>query len=125
MKNRSRIFCILIVGASLLFASFALAGEADDIKARMKERLATIDALKAQGVVGENNKGLLEVRGTGGQGADIVAAENNDRMVVYQAIAKKTGATVEQVGMRRALQIQATAAPGTWIQTGDGQWRKK
>lgn len=125
MKNRSRIFCILIVGASLLFASFAMAGEADAIKARMKERLATIDALKAQGVVGENNKGLLEVRGTGGQGTDIVTAENNDRMAVYQAIAQKTGTDAGKVGARRALQIRESALPGTWIQTDDGQWQKK
>ncbi|MDY6830917.1 MAG: YdbL family protein [Thermodesulfobacteriota bacterium] len=125
MKTRTFVFCILTAGLVLLAASFAMAGEADDIKARMKERLGTIDSLKAQGLIGENNQGLLELRKTGGKGADIVAEENRDRMVVYQAIARKTGATVEKVGARRALQIRETAAPGTWIQTDDGEWQKK
>ncbi|MFZ5563089.1 MAG: YdbL family protein [Thermodesulfobacteriota bacterium] len=124
MKNRFRVFCILIAAISLVFASLTLAGEAE-IKARMQERLPAINDLKAQGAIGENNQGLLEVRDAGGKGNDVVTAENSDRMAVYQAIARKTGATVEQVGSRRALQIREAAAPGTWIQGDDGKWQKK
>ena len=125
MKNISRILFVVLVGLSLLAPSLALAGEADGIKTRMKARLDTIDNLKAQGLIGENNQGLLALRGPGEKGADIVAEENSDRLVIYQAIARKTGATVGQVGSRRALQIREIAVPGTWIQTDDGQWRKK
>jgi uncharacterized protein YdbL (DUF1318 family) len=98
---------------------------ADDIKTRMKDRLPTILALKAQGIVGENNKGYLEFIGGKKEKADIVADENEDRQTVYAAIAKQQGTTVELVGKRRALQISQKADSGDWLQDADGNWYQK
>jgi uncharacterized protein YdbL (DUF1318 family) len=98
---------------------------ADDIKTRMKDRLPTILALKAQGIVGENNNGYLEFIGGKKEKADIVAAENEDRQTVYAAIAKQQGTTVELVGKRRALQISQKADSGDWLQDADGNWYQK
>jgi uncharacterized protein len=98
---------------------------ADDIKTRMKDRLPTILALKAQGILGENNKGYLEFIGGKKEKADIVAAENEDRQAVYAAIAKQQGTTVELVGKRRALQISQKADSGDWLQDADGNWYQK
>lgn len=125
MKHNSYIKVVLLLGFCLLVASsLALAGEAE-IKARMLERLPVINDYKAQGIVGEDNQGFLHVMGIAGEWSDVVAAENEDRKIVYQAIARKTGAVVEIVGLRRALQIRESALPGTWIQADDGKWMKK
>jgi len=104
---------------------------ADDlsaVRARMEERLPTIDDLKAKGAVGENNQGYLEVRdaAAGGSNArNIVSAENRDRGTVYSAIAEKNKTTSEQVGRARARRIAANSASGVWLQRENGEWYKK
>jgi uncharacterized protein YdbL (DUF1318 family) len=98
---------------------------ADDIKTRMKNRLPTILELKAKGIVGENNKGFLEFIGGKKEKADVVAAENEDRQAVYEAIAKQQSTTVELVGKRRALQISQKADSGDWLQDASGKWYQK
>ncbi len=115
----------------LLFISALLLGatpptHAQDlgaIRARMEQRIGQIDTLKTQGVLGENNRGFLEVRSGDDQG--VAAAENADRSSVYAALAKKTGASAEAVGKARAKQIAAASAKGVWVQLENGQWTKK
>lgn len=113
---------------AIVVAIFLLAGGtgwAQDIKARMKERLPELIILKARGVVGENNLGYLQFVGAGKEKEAVVAAENTDRLAVYQAIAKQQGTTAELVGKRRALKLAEMAAPGDWLQNEAGQWYKK
>jgi uncharacterized protein YdbL (DUF1318 family) len=109
---------ILITGAS------AFAGS-DKIKARMKERLPVITALKAEGAIGENNKGYLEFIDGAKAKEDVITAENSDRKEVYTAIAKQQGTSVDLVGERRANQIAKKAKPGQWIQDQSGTWYQK
>ena len=97
----------------------------DSIKQRMIDRLPIIKALKDKGVVGENNMGFLEFIGDQEERADVVAAENKDRKLVYEAIAKKQGATPEVVGKHRAAQISGRALAGEWLQDANGKWYKK
>ena len=102
------------------------AESAADIRRRMEQRLSAIDRLKTAEAVGENNRGLLEVRGSGGAEAGrVVAEENRDREAVYALIAKETGATADAVGRARARQIAAGSRAGVWIQDESGQWKKK
>lgn len=120
MRN-NKIILVVMVTAICLMAATAMA---QGIKQRMKARVPAITALKAKGVVGENNRGFLEFR-SAPQQAGLVKAENNDRTAVYKAIAAKTGATPAVVGQRRAAQIASQAASGTWVQAAGGKWYKK
>jgi uncharacterized protein len=95
------------------------------VKARMEQRLPLIDELKAKGVVGENSRGMMELRGGNVEAGDAVAAENRDRGIVYAEIARQTRTTVEQVARVRARQIAGASAPGVWLQKDDGTWYKK
>ena len=120
---------MLILLSGILFCGFianaaAFAGS-EDIKNRMKARLSTIISLKSQGIIGENNEGFLEFVGNTRTQEDVIAAENNDRKLVYEAIAKNQGSTVDLVGTRRALQIAEKAGPGEWLQDTNGKWYKK
>ena len=123
MKQRTstKILTMLLIG----FFALGAAAFADDIKARMKNRLPEIKQLKAQGIVGEDNKGYLQFVGGNKAKADVVAAENKDRKTVYTAIAKQQGTTAELVGKRRALQIAKKASPGEWVQDASGNWIQK
>lgn len=90
-----------------------------------KARFADLKALKTQGVVGENNRGYVETLGGGKSAEALVAAENKDRKLVYNAIVEqnKLGpgalATVEAVFAR----VQRDKAePGEKVQDASGRW---
>ena len=123
MKQRTltKILTFLLIGTFMTGVS----AFADDIKARMKNRLPVIKELKAKGIVGEDNKGFLQFVGGKKAKADVVAAENKDRKTVYAAIAKQQGTTAELVGKRRALQIAKKANSGEWVQDANAKWIQK
>jgi uncharacterized protein len=96
------------------------------LRKHQEQRLPALDALKASGVVGENNQGFVEVRRTGGDNAaNLVADENHDRAVVYMVFARKYNLAPEQVGILRAKKIAAKSRPGIWLQAPDGTWYQK
>ncbi|MDQ5978339.1 MAG: uncharacterized protein QG602_1313 [Verrucomicrobiota bacterium] len=71
-----------------LSAVVAHADSAADLRRRMEQRLPAIDALKAEGAVGENNRGFLEVPPAGkASTGTVIADENRDRETVYALIA--------------------------------------
>ena len=127
MKIHSTFYAIIALFTLVIFTAEGncFAG-ANDIKARMQQRLPTIVKLKADGVVGENNKGYLEfVPGAAKKDPNTVSAENNDRQAVYGAIAKQQGTSPQLVGERRAKQIGQKASSGSWLQDPAGKWYKK
>ncbi|AHF92734.1 hypothetical protein OPIT5_23545 [Opitutaceae bacterium TAV5] len=122
----SRVF--FIIAAALAFIVGPVAVQAQDmgaLKQRMTQRLPSLDALKASGAVGENNRGLVEVRAAKDDAAKVVAEENADRQAVYAAIAKQTGSTAAAVGQARAKQIATASKPGVWLQNEKGEWYRK
>ena len=124
MINRKHltIFSCLMITLMLLGA---VNSSAASIKDRMVARLPAINTLKSKGLIGENNKGLLEFRTNNKPQQDLVIAENKDRKAVYEAIAKKQGVKPALVGQRRAKQIADKGSPGLWFQRPDGTWYKK
>jgi len=122
MKKKIAFFALICFIMGILFQIPAFA---QDIKERMKSRLPVINALKARGIVGENNRGFLEFRGSQ-EKADVISAENADRAKVYEAIAAQQNTTPDLVGKRRAIQIRSeVAGPGEWLQDDNGNWYKK
>lgn len=112
----------------LLLITFFISGsiaQSASIKERMAARIPAISDLKAKGIVGENNKGFLEFLGKDQPQKDVVNAENNDRLQVYQAIGKKQGASPTLVGQRRAKAIAQKTKAGQWYQKANGKWAKK
>lgn len=122
-----RIFSIIIIMICLCgFLTNATAfASSEDIKQRMKDRLPAIVSLKNKGIIGEDNRGFLQFIGSKKESQEIVTAENDDRKMVYEAIAAQEGSTAEAVGIRRALQISEIAGPGDWLQDSAGKWYKK
>ncbi len=123
--QRQRLFFLLFGLISVLFFSSVAGAAADGIKERMAARLPEIVALKDKGVIGEDNLGYLQFVGAAKEKAALVGAENNDRLQVYQAIAKQQGTSDDLVGRRRAQQIMDIAQSGHWLQDANGRWYKK
>jgi uncharacterized protein len=124
MTRRFFLF-LLAVATAVAVPGTLLAADVAGAKDRMRQRVPAIDQLKLGEVVGENNRGYLELRQQEGNAASVVQAENADRAVVFQDTANRTGSTADAVGRTFAKQVAAASAPGVWIQREDGSWSKK
>lgn len=106
----------------------------------MKGRLAALDQLRDDGIVGETNQGLVTVRDPAriGDRQGVVDAENASRKTVVTGMARailklagqpETPATMGQVLGKAAATYaqtrQETARPGWWIQLANGRWVQK
>lgn len=122
MIRRILFLCLALctIAAPAIYAQ-----SAGQLRQRMAQRLSQVDELKAKGAIGENNRGLLEVREDGGNAASVVADENRDREAVYALIAKETGSNADAVGRARAKQIATASKAGVWVQDESGAWKKK
>ncbi len=123
--KRKKIIAVLSILILALLITNGYASSAKEIKQRMIARLPEIKALKNKGIVGENNLGYLQFVGNKKEKADVVNAENRDRKLVYEAIAKQQNTTVEVVGKHRAIQIANKAQAGEWLQDANGKWYQK
>ena len=121
------LFRILFLVVSLALGMAVVhAEDIGAVKARMSQRLGSVDSLKERKLVGENNRGYLEARGSLTPSEEqVVSSENADRREVYGAIAASTGASMEQVGRQRAQMIASSSKRGVWVQSPDGQWAQK
>lgn len=125
MKKHLGLLLVLI-GTLLLPLTAQAAPSAQTIKANMKKRLPAITALLESGALGEAATGFLAIRGElSAADKSLVAAENADRKLIYEAIARKEQASAQLVGERRAKQIFDRAKPGTWLQDEKGNWKQK
>ena len=127
MKITRRSILATIVALLLIPATAAFGAEnkKDQLKKRLRERAPQIEKLKSDGVIGETDEGYLDfVKGKGGDGADVVDAENGDRKTIYEQIAKDTGESVEKVARQAAQKHFEHAKAGEWFKT-DGKWKKK
>lgn len=107
----------------------------------MRARLPMLDQLRAQGIVGETNQGLVTMRDVAkaAPGDDaVVKAENDNRKTVITGMAraiiklnkqKESKAALSQVLPKAAATYADTrreeAKPGWWIQLQNGRWVQK
>ncbi len=132
----------MIDGAISLAISSAQAGEADlsidspdirRLRATMEKRFATLQVFYGNGSVGIKSDGMLAVRDPANialkdknQINKLIAAENADRMALYQAIANANGHPewAAQIKSTFAGQWISNAQSGWWYQSA-GTWKQK
>jgi uncharacterized protein YdbL (DUF1318 family) len=126
-------------GSLNLFISTALAQdsglspEVEQAALRRKDRRPELISWQRKGVIGENKSGLVGIVDSAKADASIqglVNAENQDRMVIYEAVAKKNGTSVEEVQKLYAKRLQNDAPAGTPIEVYNEakagfEWRSK
>jgi len=131
LENRLKVItkrfsCFVVSDA---YAEGGLSLEVEQAALRRRDRKSELMNWQEQGVIGENNSGLVEIRDA--QKADasvgaLVSAENSDRMVIYQGVAKKNGTSVGEVQKLYAKRLQKDAPSGTPIQDLEGEgWKNK
>ena len=93
-----------------------------------QQRYAELQQLKAQGAVGENSRGYVEVLKDGGNAGSIAASENSDRKVIYQAIVQQNNLGPQGLGAVETAfaEVQRDKARGgDWVQSPSGQWSQR
>ena len=117
---------IFLMGLSTINVNMARANDpVAAAKARIVKRLSQIVYLKSKGIVGENNRGYLELIRPARQYEGLVREENRDRQIIYSYIARRQGVSVSFVEKLRAEQIRKRAARGQWLQDQEGRWYQK
>lgn len=110
MKHVKRIFCVALA-AFLGFACIVRADAKDDAKARRRARRAQIEQMVEKGEAAEGGNGYLEAKtSVSADKQALVKAENSDRKIGYEAIAKETGMALADVQRQAAAAIRRIRA---------------
>lgn len=91
-------------------------------------RFSELQALKAQGVLGENNQGLISVLGNAGNAQGVARAENSDRSLIYEAIVSQNNLGASNLPKVKSVfaEVQREKArSGDMIQQPSGEWVRK
>ena len=86
---------------------------------------ASLNELRASGVIGERYTGYAVVRKNKSGATGIVEKVNTTRRSIYKKRAAQQKIPAAQVGAIYAKQIYDNAPAGTWFQSQDGSWRRK
>ena len=94
-----------------------------------KSRVHELQAVKAKGLIGENNKGFIEIlKSIQPKEKSLVEAENHDRKFIYDTVV-----TQNHLGTKRLAKVEedfakthrARAKKMDLIQTASGAWVQK
>lgn len=108
------------------------------LKGRMKARYKKLSELRDSGVVGETFQGYVAIRDIEagkkpvdpedpkqGNIASFVDAENEDRKLLYQELAKQLKSSAEAVGAQNGLRNLERAGPEHWFRLANGTWAQR
>jgi len=116
----------------IAYAEEELDPSVKDAALRRKDRLPALQAAMQQGIIGENKSGLVTVVNQAAADASVqslVNEENNDRMMIYQALAAKNNTSVADIQSVYASRLHNDAPSGAFIEarTGSGsfEWKRK
>jgi hypothetical protein len=94
---------------------------------RRKNRFESLEALKADGTIGENNKGYVSVLKENEEAADLAEMENMDRKTIYKAVAEQNNIVSEMAVIESTFaKVQREKAKtGEMVQLENGEWAAK
>ena len=78
---------------------------------------------KDQGKVGEGTDGFVYVRESDSEKIKkMVAAENEDRKMLFKAMSSKTGGSVDEVANKFSKALVKKSKKGHWFRKSSGEW---
>ena len=114
-------YCSFLI-LSLIFSVMGNIAFAD-YASRMKERLPSLVKAKDEGVVGEGTDGFVYVRESDSEKIKkMVAAENEDRKMLFKAMSSKTGGSVDEVANKFSKALVKKSKKGHWFRKSSGEW---
>ncbi len=126
-KSFLMVTCLLATGISTAEAgAYDIRENTPEVQSAIsgrQSRFSALKQLKAQGAIGENNRGYVDALDSAGSA--IAQAENSDRRVLYRAIVDQNNLGAE--GMDKVEMVFAEvqrdkASAGEKIQDPSGKW---
>lgn len=128
-KTFLMVSCLLAAGISIAEAgAYDIRENTPEVQSAIsgrQSRFSALKQLKAQGAIGENNRGYVDALASTGDAVVLAQAENNDRRVLYQAIVDQNNlgaAGMDKVEMVFAEVQRDKASSGEKIQSPSGEW---
>jgi uncharacterized protein len=92
-----------------------------------RARREQLNTLKQQGVIGETNRGYVEVLSPSAEADSVAQDENRDRKVIYETIARQHNLTGEIGTIEKvfAQEQRDRAQSGDKVQDEGGRWTTK
>jgi uncharacterized protein YdbL (DUF1318 family) len=126
----------LILAEALADESFKVSSPKSlQLRERMRKRLDELLTYKRAGQIGEDNLGLLVIRGREQMKPilvkkleKLVGDENTDRAELYAEVARLNAlkpSNMKDVGRTFSHSFQAESPSGTWVQSDGGDWSQK
>jgi len=123
-------FLLLTLAGVSPGAQYEIKEMTPEVKTALENRRNRFDQLQAfetQGVLGENNRGYVDVLQHHPEARALAEVENKDRRTIYQTIAQQNNLTdaLETIEKVFAEVQREKASPGKKIQREDGRWVTK
>ncbi len=135
MKSLNFFFFLLFLVFNFSFTILAGAYDIKEMTPQIQKafdgrqsRYNQLQDLKASGVLGEDNQGLVKVLKPFPEADAMMRAENSDRQVIYSAIANQNGlgpAGLSQIKRIFAEVQREKARNGDHVQLPTGDWVEK
>ena len=120
--------CFAAVSEAAQYDIKQMTPEVEKAIANRQARYSELQGLKAEGSVGENNKGYAEALGDSSSAKSIASAENEDRKVIYRTIAEQNNLGAEGLALIETVFAEVQhekARAGDPVQDASGAWGKK
>ncbi len=127
-KKPGKLTSMLNFFTGTAYAEEGFSSDVENAAMRRKARYEDLMSAESRGLVGEDNSGLVELRGAGTGDAylkSLASDENSDRMVIYRSLAEKNGAKLSEVQELYAKKLQPKAPAGAPVQSASGEWTTK
>ena len=135
MKGLSKILMVLCLGFMIVavaqVGSYDIKEMTPDVKAALdgrRERNEQLRTLKAQGFIGENNHGYVQVLKPSSEAEALASTENKDRELIYKTIVAQNDLPADALGTVESVfaQVQRDkATTGDTLENESGQWITK
>tara|TARA_B100001287_G_scaffold95493_1_gene80231 strand:+ start:282 stop:647 length:366 start_codon:yes stop_codon:yes gene_type:complete len=119
----NKFFISSLLSLTFIFSSAQLLA---DYASRMKERLPYLLEAKDLGVIGEGTDGFVYIReGDSEKIKKIVTSENEDRKILFNTMATKTGGSIDEVANRFSKALVQKSKKGHWFRKSSGEWMQR
>lgn len=126
-KNNVAVVILAVFGLVLLMNTQAYARTKEQVTSSMRDRYPDLQEAKDAGYIGEAWTGLVALVESDAPVSvqNLVKAENNDRVALFQIVAQETGTSVEEVARQNRIRMYRLAEDDHLIHDQNRQWVRK
>ncbi|MFP4083397.1 MAG: YdbL family protein [Desulfonatronovibrio sp.] len=126
-KNNVAVIILALFGLIVLMNTQAYARSKEQVTSSMRDRYPALQEAKNAGYAGEAWTGLVGLVEPDAPASvqSMVKAENNDRLALFQIVAKETGTSVEEVARQNRIRMYRLAEDDHFVHDQNRQWVRK